>query len=395
MKTVRFCLLGLLAGVVFVSLAMGQGTKVMLNEIYSRGVVGNLDWVEIYNPTSAPINISGYRIYDDGGFGGTKPKKPFPVGTIVPAKGFYVIITDTADFVGDNSKFGLSSTADKVWLEDTTTSTIIDSISFGAMTTTQTWGRGPDGGAWTLLNTITRGASNGAIMLNEIYSRGVAGNLDWVEVYNGVSASVNISGYRIYDDGGFGGTKPKKPFPVGTIIPAKGFYVIITDTADFVGDNSKFGLSSTADKVWLEDTTTATIIDSISFGAMSTTQTWGRSPDGGTWQLLNTITRGTTNGTGTGVAEENLIARQCVLHQNFPNPFNPSTAINFQLSAQSPVTLRVFDLIGREVALLVNGEMSSGVHTATWNAAQHPSGIYFCRLTVGTVVETRKMILAR
>ena len=69
--------------------------EVIMNEVYSRGTAGNLDWVEIYNPSSLPINIGGYKIYDAGGQTGVKEKKTIPAGTIVPAKGFFVVVTDT------------------------------------------------------------------------------------------------------------------------------------------------------------------------------------------------------------------------------------------------------------------------------------------------------------
>ena len=58
--------------------------------------------------------------------------------------------------------------------------------------------------------------------MNEIYSRGVAGNLDWIEIYNGASTQIDVSGYKIYDNGGQGGTKPKKALPAGTHHPLEG-----------------------------------------------------------------------------------------------------------------------------------------------------------------------------
>ena len=390
MRTVLVCM---------VLLVCAAGTltaqHVVMNEIYSRGVAGNLDWIEVYNPTSSPVNISGYRIYDVGGFSGTKPKKPFPVGTILPAKGFYVIITDTADSQEPLSGFGLSAGGEIVYLEDTTTHTMLDTCTFGAMSTTQTWGRGPDGGTWTLLNTITRGTSNGAIVMNEIYSRGVAGNLDWIEVYNGVSASVNISGYRIYDVGGFSGTKPKKPFPVGTILPANGFYVIITDTADAIEPLSGFGLSSGGEIVYLEDTVRHAVVDTCTFGAMSTTQTWGRFPDGGPWKLLNTITRGATNNTAVSVGNEPLIVTGYRLAQNYPNPFNPSTTIRFALPAATHIRLSVYNLLGQEVAVLAEGRYNAGSYGVVFNGGALSSGVYVYRLNAGVVQETRRMVLAK
>jgi hypothetical protein len=383
----------ILVGLLLVLLASGTlfAQQIVMNEIYSRGVAGNLDWIELYNPTGSQVDISAYKIYDVGGQGGTKPKKQFAAGAVIPARGFYVIITDTADFSGDLSGFGLSSSGEEVWLEDGT-GTIIDTVTFGAMSTSQTFGRGPDGGAWSLHAVITRGTSNGAILMNEIYSRGVAGNIDWIEVYNGVSAPVNITGYKIYDIGGQGGTKPKKHFADGTVIPAAGYFVIITDTADYTGDLSAFGLSSSGEKVWLEDSL-GTIIDTVTFGAMSTTQSWSRVPDGSFWQLANTITRGTTNGTGTGVGDEPLVTADFRLAQNYPNPFNPSTTIAFTLTKTSAVNLTVYDMLGREVSVLLNEKRDAGVHETKFNGAGLASGVYLFRLNAGGYVQTRKMLL--
>ena len=69
------------------------------------------------------------------------------------------------------------------------------------------------------------------------------------------------------------------------------------------------------------------------------------------------------------------------LFQNYPNPFNPSTAISYQLSTDSKVSLRVYDLLGREVATLVDQETPAGYHQETWNAAAYSSGMYIYQLT--------------
>lgn len=266
---------------------------VVMNEIYSRGTADDPDWIEIYNPNSSAVDMSGYKIYDNGGQSGSKPKKEFPTGTVIPANGFYVIVTDDADASG----FGLSSGGEEVWLENAA-GTVIENVVFPALEATQSYGRIPDGGNWQVVDNITRGASNSTggdvvlpIVMNEIYSRGDATNPDWIEVYNPNAAPVNIGGYKIYDNGGNAGTKPKMEFPAGTILNAKGFYVIVT--AD--GSEADFGLSSGGEEVWLEDAT-GTVIDNVLFPAMDITQSYGRYPDGNqNWQLLNTITRGTAN----------------------------------------------------------------------------------------------------
>ncbi len=101
------------------------------------------------------------------------------------------------------------------------------------------------------------------------------------------------------------------------------------------------------------------------------------------------------------------------LSQNYPNPFNPSTDISFTLPSKSLVTLKVFDIMGREVATLFNGELSAGNHNQRWNAANMSSGVYFYRLSAvpsaqrnlvpangrngqtGTFEETKKLILMK
>jgi hypothetical protein len=83
------------------------------------------------------------------------------------------------------------------------------------------------------------------------------------------------------------------------------------------------------------------------------------------------------------------------LYQNHPNPFNPSTTITYDLPARSHVTLKVFNVLGEEIATLVNGNVEAGWHQVQWNADRLSSGVYFYRLQAGKFVENRKMILLR
>jgi hypothetical protein len=89
------------------------------------------------------------------------------------------------------------------------------------------------------------------------------------------------------------------------------------------------------------------------------------------------------------------------IFQNYPNPLNPETQIRYSLPTSGRITLKIYDIMGREVAALVNDEiMSEGWYTVTWdgrdqNGRQVPSGIYFCRLITGTQVHTLKMMLMR
>lgn len=100
--------------------------------------------------------------------------------------------------------------------------------------------------------------------------------------------------------------------------------------------------------------------------------------------------------TATDVKDQKeWIPGDLVLDQNFPNPFNPSTNIRFHLTGEKPVRLSVIDLLGREVAVLLDDVRSVGTHTVTWHPQNTPSGAYITRLQSGTTVVTRMMVLQR
>ncbi len=89
------------------------------------------------------------------------------------------------------------------------------------------------------------------------------------------------------------------------------------------------------------------------------------------------------------------LPRTFELGQNYPNPFNPTTAISYQLPVASEVSLKVYDLLGREVATLVNQRQEAGRYQALFNAASLSSGVYFYRLQAGAFLETKKMMLVK
>ncbi|NNG27996.1 MAG: T9SS type A sorting domain-containing protein [Ignavibacteriaceae bacterium] len=83
------------------------------------------------------------------------------------------------------------------------------------------------------------------------------------------------------------------------------------------------------------------------------------------------------------------------LSQNFPNPFNPATTINYQIPERSFVTLKAYDVLGNEVATLINDEKPAGSYEVSFDASSLPSGVYFYKLHAGSFTETKKMILLR
>ncbi|MCX6121252.1 MAG: family 16 glycosylhydrolase [Ignavibacteriales bacterium] len=83
------------------------------------------------------------------------------------------------------------------------------------------------------------------------------------------------------------------------------------------------------------------------------------------------------------------------LLQNYPNPFNPSTSISYQISSASFVSLKIFDILGREVTTLVNEMKDPGTYEMKWNATQIPSGVYFYKLSAGSYTQTKKLVLSK
>ena len=98
----------------------------------------------------------------------------------------------------------------------------------------------------------------------------------------------------------------------------------------------------------------------------------------------------------TGVTKyTSSIARKWDIFQNFPNPFNPTTTITFEIGSKSEVTLVVFDLLGQQVATLLHGRFTAGVHSVLWNASAYSSGIYLCRIVAGDFTKTTKLALTK
>ena len=132
---------------------------------------------------------------------------------------------------------------------------------------------------------------------------------------------------------------------------------------------------------------------------------WDDLPDNMTrWRFLykcsdstRMISLNAANGVIVSVRakENNVDLDQFTLYQNYPNPFNPTTNISFTLLKSSFVSLKIFDVTGREITTIINKEMSAGYHICQWNAINSSSGIYYYRLVAGSITQTKKLIVLR
>jgi hypothetical protein len=97
----------------------------------------------------------------------------------------------------------------------------------------------------------------------------------------------------------------------------------------------------------------------------------------------------------TNIEDEFTAPENFYLSQNYPNPFNPATNIEFRIVEGGFVSLKIYDVLGNEIATLVNEEKPAGIYKVNWNADKFSSGVYFYKVSVGDIVETKKMMLVK
>jgi hypothetical protein len=131
------------------------------------------------------------------------------------------------------------------------------------------------------------------------------------------------------------------------------------------------------------------------------------NPANANWPSRGTVRNdlGAYGGPGSKVIANSIVGVQSTggsatpedfyLSQNYPNPFNPKTVIRYSISENRYINLKVFNVIGKEVSVLINENQNAGSYEVVWNAVDFPSGIYFYRLTAGEFTETKKMNLIK
>ncbi len=143
-----------------------------------------------------------------------------------------------------------------------------------------------------------------------------------------------------------------------------------------------------------EESKSAPITNSLSLAGT------GSKYDDFTWENTDPNTKGAVNTNQTiklpvSTEREADLAEQFVLHQNFPNPFNPETTIRFELKNATNVSLSVYNVLGKKVATLTDGIKSAGLHTARFDASALSSGVYFYQLQTNEITLTQKMVLSK
>ena len=229
---------------------------------------------------------------------------------------------------------------------------------------------------------------------------------DWIEIYNPGDQPVDIGGMYITDDlTELTAWQIPTTAPDTTTIPAGGFLVLLADKKPEAGVlHIKLKLSGKGEQIGLTFSDGVTVLDSLTFGKQTADISMGRLPDGSdTWEYFSVPTPGTTNSDGTVVGvnqNSNSLVYTFELKQNYPNPFNPTTTIKYSLPSVAAdfsqrTILKVYNVLGREVATLVNEKQTAGNYTINFDASKLTSGIYFYKLSVGSFIQTKKMILLK
>jgi hypothetical protein len=120
-------------------------------------------------------------------------------------------------------------------------------------------------------------------------------------------------------------------------------------------------------------------------------------PSGETYALTGDIPVWESNGLHilSSLQEAIILPESYSLAAAYPNPFNPTTTINFAIPADAQVSISVYNLQGREVVSLANGSYDAGYHSIIWNADTHSSGVYFVKMIAGSYVNTQKLMLVK
>ncbi|MBI2418673.1 MAG: CotH kinase family protein [Ignavibacteriales bacterium] len=215
---------------------------------------------------------------------------------------------------------------------------------------------------------------------------------DYVELYNPTTQLITLTGKYMTDNS----SQLKKwriTQPQLVLQPGAHLIVWCDEQSAQQGVHAMFKLSKSGEFIAIVDTNGTTILDSVTFGPQSTNIAFGRIPDGGsTWGNM-TPTPGVANTLAT--EKDGSFTNGFKLFNCYPNPFNPETKIIYNTHISGNISLRVYDVMGREVAILFDGWIVAGEHSAIFNGNALSSGVYYITLRTEGATRTIKSILLR
>lgn len=379
-----------------------------LNEIQSNNTstiadeAGDYDpWIEIHNLSSVELDLENFILhYGDESW-------TLPEEAVIDHDSQLLIWLDGEPGEGPlHSSFELTPDAGTLWLECRHGSTA-DSVVYPALNSDMVWVRSVDGGGiWAESAYPTPGMTNtppdpSGLVINEFLAvnDGLIADPfgqydDWVEIYNTTDRDIDLAGIYLTDDFAL---PMKWAFPDTSIGPYE-FMHIWLDQEPLQGPlHATMRLDGGGEQLGLFDRDGVTALDTLTFGDQEPNISYGRFPDGtGDWQFLYTPTPGNPNiEVSVSPIPESSLPRNYELRDCYPNPFNAATLVKFSLPVTSEVSLKIYDVMGRETLNLHEGVVPAGYYGVEADLSGFASGIYFCRMDAGSFSAVRKMLFLK
>ncbi len=223
---------------------------------------------------------------------------------------------------------------------------------------------------------------------------------DWIEIYNGDTKAINMGGFFLTDDF----ARPKRwIFPDITLQPGQFLIVWIDDDKAQGPLHTSFKLAAGGEKIGIfaSEEMGNFPVDTLSFGTQTGDKSYGRFPDGKNSWVFMQPTPGKPNNNSTSIeTNENPVTKELKLWQNFPNPFNPTTNIRYQMNRPGMVSLKIFNLNGQEIKTLIEANQLPGEKSITWDGRNQNgelvgSGLYLYQLRMGNEIQSKKLLLLK
>lgn len=222
---------------------------------------------------------------------------------------------------------------------------------------------------------------------------------DWIELFNDSDESIDIGGMYLTND-----LYQPDMFKISTFVSDSttiqpGDFLLVWADKDTTQGilHANFKLGADGEQIGLAKQTDSgfVFIDTLTFGNQTSDVSYGRTPDGGNEFQFFIPTPGYKNIITDIMDENSKLSTGSFLHQNYPNPFNPETTIYYSIQSDGLVSLKVYDVLGKNVITLLNERQVKGNYKITFDGSQLPSGVYFYRIQCNSFVESKKMILMK
>ena len=388
----------------------------ILNEIQTDNVTtipdefGDWDpWVEIVNPLPVPLALGGLELAPTPG---AMSGWVFP-DSMLAGGAYQIIWVDGEPTEGAwHANFALAPAGGFVGIVWPAGSAVVDSVTAISPGTDWSMARQPDSfGDWHPWEAPTPGGFNPTpapvLFVNEFLARNESGladdagdHDDWLEIYNPNPFDVDLTGLHLTDDLA---DPTAWQFPSVSIRP-HGYRIVWCDDEPGEGLlHATFKLGGSGEEIGLFGGAIHGIvmIDSYVFGPQVDDVSEGRETDGGLpWVFFDSPTPGAPNSPTVGLPAYATVPTELILLPAVPNPFGRGTEIRFLALKDGRVTLGLFDVTGRRIALLLDGPSRAGPRAVTWDGRDAAgrrvsSGVYFVRLSLGGETRTGRIVRVR